>query len=560
MHTTGAKSMVLKKKDVLPILQSLAEDLQLYFRVEDDKGMVLFDNLEDASFFTFPVMLDDEVLGRVKGDEHAKAIAHLLTQTLQKDQERKRLGTEVLNLYQEINLIFNFSEKLAQTIDAPAICSITVEEARRVIQSDHGVIVLWSEQNRRLEVMALSGQVFFNPEKINAERGFLLQILLSGQSEILTDTRTLAESEIILPSVKAVIYAALKVKHRVMGALVLASMEDVQYTAADLKLLTTLALQSSGGIESALLYEKNISEAREREESMRRIYEVTGKFVPYEFIGALGHQVITDVKLGDHIEKNVTVLFSDIREYTRISEKMTPQENFHFVCSFNERMGPIIRKHRGFVNQYLGDAIMAIFPGSASDALAAAVEMRHALNELNTERLAGGLEMIQIGIGMHSGPLIMGITGDLNRLDATTISDTVNTASRLESLTKYYHAGIILSDASLRQIMDESSGFHLRHLGLVQLKGKEEPIRIHECFDGDPELEVQHKIMSRAMFNGGMQLYLNESFASARQAFDEVLELDPADRTARFFQNKCTELMNSTNASHPVGVVEMQEK
>ena len=552
--------MVLKKKDVLPILQSLAEDLQLYFRVEDDKGMVLFDNLDDASFFTFPVMLDDEVLGRVKGDEHAKAIAHLLTQTLQKDQERKRLGTEVLNLYQEINLIFNFSEKLAQTIDAPAICSITVEEARRVIQSDHGVIVLWSEQNRRLEVMALSGQVFFNPEKINAERGFLLQILLSGQSEILTDTRTLAESEIILPSVKAVIYAALKVKHRVMGALVLASMEDVQYTAADLKLLTTLALQSSGAIESALLYEKNISEAREREESMRRIYEVTGKFVPYEFIGALGHQVITDVKLGDHIEKNVTVLFSDIREYTRISEKMTPQENFHFVCSFNERMGPIIRKHRGFVNQYLGDAIMAIFPGSASDALAAAVEMRHALNELNTERLAGGLEMIQIGIGMHSGPLIMGITGDLNRLDATTISDTVNTASRLESLTKYYHAGIILSDASLRQIMDESSGFHLRHLGLVQLKGKEEPIRIHECFDGDPELEVQHKIMSRAMFNGGMQLYLNESFAGARQAFDEVLELDPADRTARFFQNKCTELMNSTNASHPVGVVEMQEK
>ena len=560
MHTTGAKSMVLKKKDVLPILQSLAEDLQLYFRVEDYKGMVLFDNLDDASFFTFPVMLDDEVLGRVKGDEHAKAIAHLLTQTLQKDQERKRLGTEVLNLYQEINLIFNFSEKLAQTIDAPAICSITVEEARRVIQSDHGVIVLWSEQNRRLEVMALSGQVFFNPEKINAERGFLLQILLSGQSEILTDTRTLAESEIILPSVKAVIYAALKVKHRVMGALVLASMEDVQYTAADLKLLTTLALQSSGAIESALLYEKNISEAREREESMRRIYEVTGKFVPYEFIGALGHQVITDVKLGDHIEKNVTVLFSDIREYTRISEKMTPQENFHFVCSFNERMGPIIRKHRGFVNQYLGDAIMAIFPGSASDALAAAVEMRHALNELNTERLADGLEMIQIGIGMHSGPLIMGITGDLNRLDATTISDTVNTASRLESLTKYYHAGIILSDASLRQIMDESSGFHLRHLGLVQLKGKEEPIRIHECFDGDPELEVQHKIMSRAMFNGGMQLYLNESFAGARQAFDEVLELDPADRTARFFQNKCTELMNSTNASHPVGVVEMQEK
>jgi class 3 adenylate cyclase len=92
---------------------------------------------------------------------------------------------------------------------------------------------------------------------------------------------------------------------------------------------------------------------------MRRIYEITGKFVPYEFIGSLGHKVITDIKLGDQVEKIVTVLFSDIRNYTTLSEKMTPEENFSFVCSFNERMGPIIRKHNGFINQYLGDAIMA---------------------------------------------------------------------------------------------------------------------------------------------------------------------------------------------------------
>jgi len=83
--------------------------------------------------------------------------------------------------------------------------------------------------------------------------------------------------------------------------------------------------------------------------------------------------------LGDQVEKIVTVLFSDIRNYTTLSEKMTPEENFSFVCSFNERMGPIIRKHNGFINQYLGDAIMAIFPGEASDALSAAVEMQLAL-------------------------------------------------------------------------------------------------------------------------------------------------------------------------------------
>ena len=150
-----------------------------------------------------------------------------------------------------------------------------------------------------------------------------------------------------------------------------------------MKFLITLALQSSSAIESALLYEKNIREAKEREEAMRRIYEVTNKFVPHEFIRSLGRSVITDIQLGDQVEKIVTVLFSDIREYTTLSEHMTPEENFSFVCSFNERMGPIIREHHGFINQYLGDAIMAIFPGKASDALAAAVDMQKAVKELN---------------------------------------------------------------------------------------------------------------------------------------------------------------------------------
>ena len=119
-----------------------------------------------------------------------------------------------------------------------------------------------------------------------------------------------------------------------------------KYTANSLKLLTTLALQSSSAIESSLLYEKSIREAEEREEAMRKVFEATGKFVPYQFLKSLGHEVITDVKLGDQVEKIVTVLFTDIRDYTSISEKMTPEENFGFICLFNARMGPIVRKHQ----------------------------------------------------------------------------------------------------------------------------------------------------------------------------------------------------------------------
>jgi adenylate cyclase len=270
------------------------------------------------------------------------------------------------------------------------------------------------------------------------------------------------------------------VKHRIMGAIILGASEPIQYTAADLKYLITLALQSAAAIESALLYEKNIHEAKEREEAMRQIYEVTNRFVPHEFIRSLGKTVITDIQLGDQVEKIVTVLFSDIRDYTSLSEQMTPEENFRFVCSFNERIGPIIRKNNGFINQYLGDAIMAIFPGTASDALSAAVEMQSAVRDLNTTRALENKIPIRIGVGLHTGPLIMGITGDNERMDAATIADTVNIASRLEGLTKFYKVNILLSEASVQNLV-EAEIFQFRDLGPVQLKGKLAPITVFEC-------------------------------------------------------------------------------
>jgi class 3 adenylate cyclase len=265
------------------------------------------------------------------------------------------------------------------------------------------------------------------------------------------------------------------------------------------------------------------------------------------------------VHLGEHVEKIVTVLFSDIRDYTTLSEKMTPEENFSFVCSFNERMGPIIRRNGGFINQYLGDAIMAIFPGNAVDALQTAIEMRRALEELNAERRLMDLPLIQMGVGMHTGPLIMGITGDHHRLDATTIADTVNTASRIESLTKYYKAGIIISEASFRQLHDISD-FHLRHLGLVQLKGKQEAIGIYECFSADTEMERHFKTSTLAIFNEAMMYYVNQSFESARKAFQEVIELHPYDRTAAFFLQRSEQLLSGVKEESQVGVVKMMEK
>lgn len=559
MARLSLKNIVGKNNDTTAILLSLIGQLQAKVWIEDDAGKILLNTKQDSDQFQFPIQLNNELLGWVKGDEKGVIIAELLHLLLQKEAERKKLGSEVLNLYQEVNMIFDFSEKLAQTIEASSISQVTLNEASRVIRSNNGVVVLWDENNKKLQLAASAGELFFDQEKIISELPLLLKIIFNGQSEIISDISLLKEAGIILPQVQSVIYSALKVKRRIMGAIILASNELVQYTAADLKLLTTLALQSSAAIESALLYEKNIREANEREEAMRRVYEVTGKFVPFEFIRSLGHEVITDVKLGDQVEKVVTVLFSDIREYTTLSEKMTPEENFSFVCSFNERIGPIIRQHNGFVNQYLGDAIMAIFPGNAADALAAAVEMQKEVQEFNKKRQKLNQPVIQIGVGMHTGPLIMGITGDKDRMDACTISDTVNTASRIESLTKHYKAGIILSEASLEQIMQKEN-FHLRNLGLVQLKGKLESINVHECFSGNPKQELQKKSETLSIFNEGVLHYLNKSFSLANKTFQKVIEEHPEDRTAKFFFAHTKQIIDSGVPENNAGIVEMHEK
>ena len=546
------------KTEAYHLLRSLIDELGPA-SVEDLQGQLVLGEAIGNPAISLPVLNEGDTIGWVKGSEKAGLIATLINGWIQKELEKKKLGNEVLVLYQEVNQIFNFSEKLAQTIGQANIATITLDEARSLIRSDHGMIILWSEDGSRIDLPATFGNPVFNIERWEKDPAGCLSLFNSGQSDIIGDLGPLKHAGLIFPEVQSLIYAALKVKHRIMGVILLGSAEPIQYTAADLKYLVTLALQSASAIESALLYERSIREAEDREEAMRRIYEVTNKFVPHEFIGSLGKHVITDIQLGDKTEKIVTVLFADIRDYTSLSEGMTPDENFNFVCSFNERMGPIIREHGGFINQYLGDAIMAIFPGKASDALSAAIGMQRAVQELNRARIAEHKIPIRIGVGLHTGPLIMGITGDHERLDAATISDTVNTASRLEGMTKHYGVRIVLSEASVINLEDAGK-FYFRPLGLIQLKGKMAPIRIYECFNGMDENALGKQLNALPYYQQGVLEYFNKSFKEATDKFYRALEIHPDDKTARLFLGRAKKYLDAGIPENWTGVEEMQSK
>ncbi len=293
--------------------------------------------------------------------------------------------------------------------------------------------------------------------------------------------------------------------------------------------------------------------------NLQRIHTVTGKFIPTEFIRSLGKESLMDVELGDQVQKDVTVMFSDIRSYTTLAEKMSPDETFRFVSAFHGRMGPVISQNKGFVNQYMGDGIMAIFPREGESALRAAIGMQESVRAYNEMRLARNRAPIAIGIGLHTGPLIMGIIGDATRLDAATISDTVNTASRMEGLTKYFGAPILFSEQTLLTVpLDQRPDY--RYIGRVQVKGKKEPLHIYECLEGLGEKEKAAKLSGHKIFEGGLTHFYDRDFGRAAENFRKVLTIDPTDQAARLFLLRATQYMTESVPADWTGVEMMMEK
>lgn len=209
------------------------------------------------------------------------------------------------------------------------------------------------------------------------------------------------------------------------------------------------------------------------------------RFIPKEVLSFLQKDSIVDIGLGDHTQRIMTVFFADIRNFTTMSEAMTPDENFRFINSYLKRVGPYIRQHGGFVDKYMGDGIMALFPRTADDALRAALGIRQELDTYNQQRLKVGYEPIRIGMGIHTGHLMMGTIGENLRMDSTVISDTVNVAARLESLTKKLETDILVSKDTLGYL-ETPEQFELEEVGEETVKGKALPIHVFKLKGASP--------------------------------------------------------------------------
>ncbi|MBD1814305.1 ATP-binding protein [Microcoleus vaginatus DQ-U2] len=259
-----------------------------------------------------------------------------------------------------------------------------------------------------------------------------------------------------------------------------------------------------------------------------------GRFVPHDFLNLLEKPSIIEVKLGENQERDMTVLFADIRSFTALSEQMTPPENFAFINTYLGRVSPAIRKNKGFIDKYIGDAVMALFPTSPEDGVRAAIDMQKEVNIYNQQREKNGLFPIAIGVGLHAGNLMLGTIGERERMESTVIADAVNLASRLEGLTKVYGSGILVSGAIIDRL-DDPEKYKYRFVDRVTVKGKTNAVSVFEIYETETEKSIVLKQQTAEVFQEALNFYYEQKFVAAQKVFQNILQINPDDRVALLY-------------------------
>jgi adenylate cyclase len=268
------------------------------------------------------------------------------------------------------------------------------------------------------------------------------------------------------------------------------------------------------------------------------------RFVPNEFLAFLNKKSIVDVKLGDQHLQEMTILFCDICSFTTLSERMNPQQNFNFLNSYLQRIGPVIRKNGGFIDKYIGDEIMALFPNSPDDAVKTAKDIFKAIEDFNKLSVPHGYPTIEVGIGIHTGNIMLGIIGEDQRIESTVISDTVNLASRIERLTRLYKADILISGNTMTKLHNLKS-LHMRMIDIVQVRGKTEESALFEVYDSNSPEIIKLKDETKEELEYAIELYNRGEMQNALQLFNKLLQIFPDDGVAQLYIKRCNQYIKT---------------
>ncbi len=314
---------------------------------------------------------------------------------------------------------------------------------------------------------------------------------------------------------------------------------------------TTLSLNYLGVVSYRVLFE---------EKEKRKVRGAFSQYVAPGFIA----QVLKDpgrLKLGGE-EAELTVMFSDIRSFTSISEKLTPPQLVELLNEYLTAMTDIVFQTRGTLDKYIGDAVMAFWGrpfldliDHAACACRSALEMKSKLRELNTAWTQQGRPPLRIGIGINTGPMMVGNMGSLRRFNYTVMGDHVNLASRSEGLNKEYGTEIIITEFTHEYVGDQ---FVTRELDLIRVKGKSKPVAIYELLGYSAERDRYGDLLRD--FAQALTAYKAGKWDSAYEQFHVLAQKYPSDGPTKVFLGRCQKFLKESPEGVWDGVYTMTTK
>lgn len=242
------------------------------------------------------------------------------------------------------------------------------------------------------------------------------------------------------------------------------------------------------------------------------------------------------------ITQEATIMFSDIRGFTTMSERLTPQETVSMLNDYFSMMVDIIFDYGGVLDKYIGDGLLAVFgapfnTGEDPDrAVKTAIDMLSALNRFNQQRSKEGKESINIGIGISTDTILAGNIGSLKRMDYTVIGDGVNLASRLEGANKVYGTRILVSEFTYQRLTGD---YVTREIDLIRVKGRSNPIAVYQILGSDEQMACPHLSEALGLFQAGLAAYRQQEWQRGVDYFQQILTLSQCDNVSRHYLERC---------------------
>jgi len=283
--------------------------------------------------------------------------------------------------------------------------------------------------------------------------------------------------------------------------------------------------------------QNNLNEIEQKhitqEEYKLKIKKEYYKFVPREFYDYLGKDEVFDLKLGENVQKEVTVLFIDIRHSYKTSETLSLDDNFRFINSYLSVVGECVRNNNGFIDKFLGDGVLAVFLNEV-DAINCSSDISNKFENMNIVSI--GQDKIKFGIGLHSGKVVIGIVGEKERLTPTIISDSVNLANKIESLNKIFLSKILFTKEVLNNL-PSSFELNYRYVGTVNIDDC--GVSLFENLDGYTGSNKTAFIKTKNIFETAVRHFENKEYENARNLFIKVIEENEDDNLAKYYLKKC---------------------